>query len=497
MVTTLMVASVMALLLLHTSRVQAAPGDDMTAKPDASVAPEAPPPSDSDLISPEEQQAGFVRLWSEAKYNFASFDNVPEVNWDKVLEEYLPQFSEPRDEYHYYRILEKCLAQLRDGHTRVDNVPAPGEDRPLVLIRPVEGKAVMTRVAGNPELSAQGVKPGCVVVRVDGRDVKDILEKDLYPYVCASTPQMRDENAYWRILDGPLDVAVSVVIVDLQGAERTVTLTRNWRNFPDIWAGWRVLDAPRVRSRADVIRASLGIASTEALAEVAGVFEYRNLEGDFAYVALRSFMTDEGPRAFEKVLDRVRSSKGLIIDVRDNSGGSTGNGFAVISRLIDKPVKGETWRCPQHISAFKAWGDKMPQYVGKPAVVEPATDMPPFLGPVVVLTGATTISAAEDFLIPLHFARRAVLVGEPTAGSTGQPLIVDLPGGGAALVCAKHDTYPDGREFVGIGVIPDVEVHPTVADIASGRDAVLEKGIEVLKGLSVDHGKEGQDVPRP
>ena len=33
----------------------------------------------------------------------------------------------------------------------------------------------------------------------------------------------------------------------------------------------------------------------------------------------------------------------------------------------------------------------------------------------------------------------------------------------------------------GGGIIPDVEVNPTPADIASGRDVVFEKGLEVLR----------------
>jgi carboxyl-terminal processing protease len=74
-------------------------------------------------------------------------------------------------------------------------------------------------------------------------------------------------------------------------------------------------------------------------------------------------------------------------------------------------------------------------------------------------------------------------VGEKTNGSTGQPLIIQLPMRARARICTKWDTYPDGREFVGVGVIPDVEIGPTAEDIAAGRDAVLEKGIEVLKGL--------------
>jgi len=73
------------------------------------------------------------------------------------------------------------------------------------------------------------------------------------------------------------------------------------------------------------------------------------------------------------------------------------------------------------------------------------------------------------------------MVGQKSSGSTGQPLRFDLGYGVNGRICTKRDTYPDGREFVGVGIIPDVEVHPTQADIAIGRDAVLEKGIDVLK----------------
>jgi len=99
-----------------------------------------------------------------------------------------------------------------------------------------------------------------------------------------------------------------------------------------------------------------------------------------------------------------------------------------------------------------------------------------------VLIGPETNSAAEDFVVPLHAAGRATIVGQKSRGSTGQPLQFSfLDGKIGGRVCTKRDTYPDGREFVGVGIIPDVEVHPTPADIAADHDVVLEKGIEVLK----------------
>jgi C-terminal processing protease CtpA/Prc len=66
--------------------------------------------------------------------------------------------------------------------------------------------------------------------------------------------------------------------------------------------------------------------------------------------------------------------------------------------------------------------------------------------------------------------------------NTGQPLVFPLPEGGLARVCTKRDTYPDGHEFVGVGVQPDRLVHPTLADFRAGRDPVLEAALEELRG---------------
>lgn len=114
-------------------------------------------------------------------------------------------------------------------------------------------------------------------------------------------------------------------------------------------------------------------------------------------------------------------------------------------------------------------------------MIEPKSSEP-FLGPVVVLMGPETNSAAEDFVVPLHAAGRATIVGQKSRGSTGLPLKFRfLDGKIFGRVCTKRDQYPDGREFVGVGIIPDVEVHPTRADIAAARDVVLEKGLEILR----------------
>ena len=100
--------------------------------------------------------------------------------------------------------------------------------------------------------------------------------------------------------------------------------------------------------------------------------------------------------------------------------------------------------------------------------------------PTVILIGHNTASAAEDFLIYADNQENMTKIGEPTYGSTGQPMIFKLPNGGIGRVCTKKDTYPDGREFVGIGIQPDIKVKKSFSDYMENKDPVLEKAIEYL-----------------
>jgi C-terminal processing protease CtpA/Prc len=237
----------------------------------------------------------------------------------------------------------------------------------------------------------------------------------------------------------------TLLVRPLQGAEREVVLTRGY------------LTASRAPARR----------------------EDGEVEDGIVYVAIDGFGSEDDVVHFDALLPRIRQARGLIIDVRRNGGGSTSIAAKVIASLTDRKLPGSRWKTRMHRPAFKAWGQPEEWHAGKHADVAPARD--PFLGPVVVLIGPETFSAAEDFLVVLKASERATLVGSRTAGSTGQPLRIELPGGGGARVCSKRDTFPDGTEFVGIGVLPDVEVTVTRQDFVAGRDVVLERGLEELR----------------
>ena len=114
------------------------------------------------------------------------------------------------------------------------------------------------------------------------------------------------------------------------------------------------------------------------------------------------------------------------------------------------------------------------------ASIEPA-DGPRFRCPVVLLVSELTASAAEDFVCLFRNEGRALLVGRPTAGGTGNGHYVDLPGGGMLRVGLNVSLAYSWR-----GLKPDVGLEPSPADLAAGRDAELARALELLPAAAPD-----------
>lgn len=56
-----------------------------------------------------------------------------------------------------------------------------------------------------------------------------------------------------------------------------------------------------------------------------------------------------------------------------------------------------------------------------------------------------------------------------------------MPGGGTAGICAKKDTSPNGKEFVGYGIKPDISVEENIKDIPDGKDRTLDTALKELR----------------
>lgn len=402
-------------------------------------------------LSVEERIAGLTQFWSEARASFVYFDHVPELDWNQVYLDYLPKVMAAETTQDYYRVLMQLAPLLRDGHTNIyppEQLAERFHARPPIVTELVDGRVLVRRV-DSASLAAR-VQAGDEILAIDGLPVRRYAEERVAPFVSSSTPQDRSLRMYrYQLLSGDARQPVALTLRDARGKTRELSVAR---------------------------------AGYEDLRRHPG-FDFRMLPGGVAYFALDHFENEDGVKAFEAALPRILDAKALVIDLRANGGGSTGFAWEILSYLSASPIAAS----PQYVRADNAY--QRAQGAGYVGWMRPGFGEAPFArarpriftGKVAVLTGPRTFSAGEDFVLAFNALKRGVTVGESTGGSTGQPLFMTLPGGGTGRICVKRDLTPDGRDFVGKGIAPQVQVSDTVESVRAGRDPVLERALPLLR----------------
>ncbi|MYM22541.1 hypothetical protein GTP46_07780 [Duganella sp. FT135W] len=399
-----------------------------------------------DALTVEERIAGLTQFWTEARHSFVYFDKVPELDWDKVYMDYLPRVMAAQTTRDYYAVMRQLAPLLRDGHT---NIWAPGELSsefeavPPLRTTLVEGRVLVEFV----DDAALPVRVGDELLAIDSVPVHEYARQHVDPLISAGAPQDREFQTYTTaLLRGRAADPVTLRLRAANGKEREEKIARN--------AGYHWPEAP----------------------------QFKLLANGVAYIRIDHFSDDSGLKAFEAALPQILKARSLIIDMRRNGGGNGEIGLKILSYLTHKPIisavsyiRGDDAYLRASSGPLVRWT----QLAGMPYVQarEQVYD-----GPVAVLSGPQTYSASEDFVVTYAIMQRGLTLGEATGGSTGQAINFKLPGGGVARVCAKRDTFPDGREFVGIGVPPQIAVKQTVAGLRAGRDAVLERALAELSG---------------
>jgi len=107
--------------------------------------------------------------------------------------------------------------------------------------------------------------------------------------------------------------------------------------------------------------------------------------------------------------------------------------------------------------------------------------------PTVVLVNEGSASASEIVAGALRDIRGIKLVGAKTFGKGSVQEVIPIQGGSSLKVTIAKWLTPKGAEINGTGLEPDVKVEiPSDEELKEGeevKDFILEKGIEVLKGL--------------
>jgi C-terminal processing protease CtpA/Prc len=105
--------------------------------------------------------------------------------------------------------------------------------------------------------------------------------------------------------------------------------------------------------------------------------------------------------------------------------------------------------------------------------------------PVAILVDEITLSQAEYTTMAFRSRPGTLVVGSQTSGADGNVSRIALPGGQSTMFSGIGVFYPDGRPTQQVGIVPDLEVKPTIAGIRAGRDEVLEAAVRRVLGREI------------
>lgn len=205
----------------------------------------------------------------------------------------------------------------------------------------------------------------------------------------------------------------------------------------------------------EIARAAIRVPITEA----------RRID-ELGYLHIQSF---PGTGLLEEVTEALtqfeaQGLQGLVLDLRSNGGGRLDVGTTIAALFLPEgtPVYRQTTRrgavTTKTVSTGAVW-----------------------LKPVTVLVDDGTASMGEILASALQEQASATVIGTTTAGSVAGSILIPLSDGSALQVTTLRLDSGLGKVLNNIGVLPDIEVDPTLEEVQAGVDRALDVAVSELR----------------
>lgn len=386
------------------------------------------------------------RYWNMIQYYFP-YKHLIDKEWDQVLTEHVSKFINAKNELEYEIAASQLIVEVQDTHANLGGgfnkiYEKRGIYFPPVYARVIEGKLVVTdfytdNIEQNIEMSKTvGLNIGDIITEIDGIATDKLIE-DRLPYYPASNYATKLRDIAPKLLRSKKNVINVKFIRD--NKTKAIELKLFKRNELNVfrWYRWDV-----------------------------GGISYKFLDNEIGYITLKNIKKED----VEAIKKEFINTKGIIIDIRNYP--STFVPFSLGSFFVDESTP--------FVKFTKANFNNPGEFAFAPTLEIPKSQNN-YKGKLIVLINEFTQSKAEYTSMAFRAGNNTTIIGSTTAGADGNFSHISLPGNLKTGISGIGIYYPDGTETQRIGIVPDIELLPTIEGIKAGKDELLEKAIEVIK----------------
>ena len=400
----------------------------------------------------------FDAAWRLLRQNYVAA-TASRIDWDALRAELRPRAERAASDAEVRGVIRDMLERVGQSHFAI--LPAPVASamtgaalRPEDVgtlgfdVRLLGHSLVVTDVEPEGPAARAGIRAGWTLTRVGARAVDQALAE-----IGDAPPNVRGFRAWalgMALLRGPAGDDVDLGFLDGDGKRVARLLVRASERGQPVKLG----HLPTLFARVDGRR-------LERAGQAVGV------------IAFNVWMTPVS-RQFDEAMDRLRDTRGIVIDLRGNPGGVLTMIMGLSGHFVTDAV--DLGTITTRDSTLKLVAN--PRTVG--AAGQPVR---PFAGPVAILVDEGSYSASEIFSGGMQAVGRARVFGTRTAGGALPAVLERLPGGDVLQYAIGDFVTAAGQRIEGHGVVPDEVVVPSRSDLLAGRDVTLDAALDwIVKG---------------
>ncbi|MBQ8564314.1 MAG: S41 family peptidase [Bacteroidaceae bacterium] len=201
---------------------------------------------------------------------------------------------------------------------------------------------------------------------------------------------------------------------------------------------------------------------------------YKKLQENIGYMYYGSFSNGISQNSLDHILAHLAPCNGLIIDIRNNGGGTLTNVDVLVSRFITQRTLAG-YICHKTGAGHNDFSEPYAYYY------EPPQGHILYNKPIVVLTNRHTYSAANNFVQVMRLLPQVTIIGDRTGGGSGMPFTYNLPNGWNIRLSSSPILDANGNDTEW-GIDPDIKIDMDTTAALNGHDTILDKAIEVISG---------------